>query len=199
MTIHLSPAQSRIAALAILIVSAAIMVLLVAWPAWRLNKHYDEAIEDSADRLARYRRVAAARPAIEEAIAAVNQRDARKNYYQKCTTPALAAAELQSTIAAIVEANGARIFSSQTLPVKTDAKTPAGPNEIGVTVQMTASIVPLHLILHAIETHQPYLFVGQLSVRGNQGRTYRPVPGQQPEFVVQATVRGYCPPDTPKS
>jgi hypothetical protein len=58
---------------------------------------------------------------------------------------------------------------------------------------MSASIAPLLLILHALETSQPYLFVDQLTVQANQGRGYKPVPGVEPEYVVSLTVFGFAP------
>jgi general secretion pathway protein M len=139
------------------------------------------------------------RPAIEEAIAEVDKRDARKRDYWKGSTPALAAAEIQAAVNKIIETNNARVFSSQTLPVRNDGKAVAGPAKVSISVQMTASIVPLQLVLHAIETQQPYLFVDQLSVRSNQGRTYKAAPGQVPEYVIQLTVRGYYLPEEPRS
>ena len=200
MNIQLSPAQSRLAALALLLVVVVTLVAALAWPTWLLNKRYDTAMEDSVDRVGRYRRIVAMRPAIEEAIAAVSKREARKQYYWKGSTPALAAAEMQGTVTKIIEANNARVFSSQTLPVQNEPKaTPGDPTKVSISIQMTASIVPLQLILHSIETNQPYLFVDQLSVRSNQGRTYKPIPGLQPEFSIQLTVRGYYLPEAPRS
>lgn len=197
MTIKLSPLQNRLAALGLLLLLIALLIAALAWPTWLLHKRYDAAIEESIDRLARYRRVAAMRPDIEQAIAAVNAREAPK-YYWKGNTPALVAADIQGTVTRIIESNNARIFSSQTVSSPDDGKTP-GPAKATISVQMTASIVPLQLILHAIESNEPYLFIDQLSVRANQGRTYKAMPGMQPEFVVQLTVRGYSRPGAPKT
>ncbi len=199
MNIQLNRTQSRIAALALLLAFSAAIVASLAWPTWSLNKRYDSSIEDSVDRLQRYRRIVTMRPAIEAAIAEVDKRDARKHYYWKGSTPALAAAEIQGAVNRIIEANNARVFSSQTLPVQNDGKAAAGPAKVSISVQMTASTVPLQLVLHAIEAQQPYLFVDQLTVRSNQGRTYKAAPGQVPEYVVQLTVRGYYLPEGPRT
>lgn len=183
------PRWHRWLALGLLLVLVALAVLALAWPAWRLHRHYDEAIEQSTDMLARYRRVAALRPSIDTAIAAVENGDAQR-FFWKGRTPALVAADIQGAVTRIVESNGARVFSSYMLPATEDNKAP-GPAKTSISVQMTASIVPLQLMLHALETHEPYLFIDQISIRNNQGRAYKPTPGVQPEFIVQLTVRSY--------
>jgi hypothetical protein len=120
-----------------------------------------------------------------------------QQYYWKGNTPALVASDIQGTVTRIIEANNAKIFSSQTLASPDDGKS-TGPAKVSISVQLSAAIVPLQLILHAIEANQPYLFIDQLTVRSNSGRTYKPIPGVQPEYVVQLTVRGYSFPGTAK-
>jgi general secretion pathway protein M len=197
MKIVLSRTQSRLAALTVLLLAIVLVVTSVALPTLRLHRHYDDALDSLSDRLSRYQRVAAMRPVIEQTAKEVEKRDARK-YYWKGNTPALVAAEMQSVVTRIVSDNNGKILSSQPLPVKDDGKPSAHPTT-SLSVQMTASIVPLQLILHAIESHEPYLYVDQLSVRSNQGRTYKPVPGNQPEFVIQFTVHGYSMPGAPRT
>ena len=190
MKIRLTPRQSRTLALVLLLLVVSAAVAAVAFPTWLLHKHYDSYLEDYTDRLKRYRRVAALRPAIETELKAVEARAGRQ-YYLKGASPASSAAELQGLVTGIIETNKGRITSSQALPAKEDGKT-AGPAKATISVQMNASIIPLLLILHTLETTQPYLFVDQLSVRANQGRTYRPVVAVEPEYVVQFRVSGFA-------
>jgi general secretion pathway protein M len=187
---RLSPAQSRAAALLLLLLVVSAAVAAIALPAWLLQQRYDSYLEDYTDRLARYRRVAALRPAIEKEVKAVETRAGRQ-YYLKGASPASAAAELQQLVTGIIETNKGRITGSQALPAKEDGKT-SGPAKATISVQMNASIIPLLGILHTLETTRPYLFVDQLSVRANQGRTYRPVVGVEPEYAVQFRVSGYA-------
>jgi general secretion pathway protein M len=189
---HLTPLQSRILALSLLLLAVVIVVGAVAWPAWRLHEHYDSHIEDYSDRLSRYRRIEALRPAIDEAIASAEKRDARQ-YYFKAHTPTLAAAELQGIVAKIIDGRMGRVISSQVVPVREDTKA-TGPTKVAMSVQLGASIVPLQMILHDLESHEPYIFIEQLTVRANQGRAYRPIAGTQAEFMVQLTVHGYMHP-----
>jgi general secretion pathway protein M len=188
----LSASQSRGLALLLLLLVVAVLVAALAVPTWLLHRHYDTAIEDASDRLQRYQRVAALRPAIEEATRAVEARGARQ-YYLKTPSLGLAAAEMQGSVTRIIDAHKGKIISSQALPVKETGK-PAEPQRVAISVQMSSAILPLSMILHAIETSQPYLYVEQLSVFAHQGRGYKPVPGIEPEYVVHLTVYGYTPP-----
>lgn len=190
MNIRLTTKQNRSLALLLLLVVVSAAVAAVVLPMWMLNTYYDNYLEEHTDRLKRYRRVMALRPAIEEATKAVETRAGRQ-YYLKAASPALSAAELQGTVTKIIEANNGKIASSQALPAKDDGKA-AEPVKVTISVQMSASIIPLLMILHTLETIRPYLFVDQLTVSANQGRGYRPVPGVQPEYVVQLTVSGYA-------
>jgi general secretion pathway protein M len=190
MKLALTPIQSRLLAILLALLALALLSAAVALPTLWLHKRYDQFIEDYSDRLQRHRRVAALRPAIEDAIKTAEKRDSHK-YYLKGTSPTLAAAELQGLVTRIIDGNQGKIMSSQILPPKDEAKT-TGPQKIAISVQLGAAIIPLQMILHTLETTEPYLFIDQLTVRANQGRTYKPIPGSQPEYVVQLTVHAYA-------
>jgi len=190
MKTNLTPSQSRALALLLLLLAVALAVAAVALPTWLLNEQYNGVLDDYFDRLKRYRRVAALRPAIEEATKSVEERAGRQ-YYLKAASPALSAAELQGLVTKIIETNSGKIASSQALPSKEDGK-PGEPAKVTISVQMSASITSLLVILHAVETSQPYLFVDQLTVSANQGRGYRAVPGVYPEYMVQLTVSAFA-------
>jgi general secretion pathway protein M len=189
MKLHLTKTQGRLAAIGILVAMLLLLAFAFSAPIWWLHKRYDDKIEEYSDQLQRYSRVAILRPAIENSLQNVEKLDPRK-YYIKSNTPTLAAAELQDLLTRIIEGSQGRMVSSQALPNK-DEKMMPGPAKVAISIQMNAPIVPLQLILHAIEDHTPSLFIEQLTVRANQGRGYKPTPGVQPEFSVQMTVSGY--------
>lgn len=191
MKVRLFPGQSRALAVSLLLLVISAVVAGVALPAWLMNEHYDSTLEDYSDRLKRYQRVVALRPAIEDAMKTVEARAGRQ-YYLKSASPALSAAELQGLVTRIIETHQGRIAASLALPAKDDGKA-AEPVKVAISVQMIASIIPLMKILHTLETSQPYLFVDQLTVQANQGRGYKPVPGVEPEYVVSLTVFGFAP------
>lgn len=192
---HLTPGQSRFLAILLLVAVVALLVGAIAWPTWWLHERYDTYLENYSDQLARYRRVAALRPDIEAAISAVKGRDAGK-YHLRGATPALAAAELQGLVTKIVETHKGRVVSSQALALPEETKE-SGPTKVAITLQMNASIIPFQMILHALESGEPYLFIDQMTIRSPQQRNYKPVPGVQPEFSVQLNVHGFTNPAGP--
>lgn len=188
-----SPRRRRAVALGLLLLAIALAVTAVALPTWWLHGRYDRFLEDYSDQLQRYQRVAVLRPDIDAAITAVAKLEGRKHYLNGAS-PTLAGAELQSLVTRIIENHKGRIASSQVLANNEEAKA-AEARKITLQVQMAASMIPLQLILHAIETNEPMLFIDRLTVTSNAGRGYQPVPGVQPEFQVQLTVSGYSPMD----
>lgn len=179
----------RLAAVSLLLFAIALVASLFVLPTLWLHKHYDAFLEDYSNKLQRYQRVAALRPAIEPAIDAVGKRDGRK-FYLRAATPNLAAAELQSLATRIVERHSGRVVSSQVRADKEEGQ-PKGPRKVSIQLQLAASIIPLQLILHSIESHVPYLFIEKATIASKYGRTYRPEPGIQPEYDVQLTIAGY--------
>ena len=196
MNLRLTPAQSRLLAVVLLLLMIAALVAAVAVPAVLLHRHYDHYIDQYSDHLARYRRVAASRGDIEASLAEVEKRDPRR-FFLKAHAPALAAAELQGSISRVVESHNGHMISSQIMPAKDDGKA-AAATRITLSTQFSAAIVPLQTILHDIEVHAPYLFVDQLTVRANQGRQFKPQPGVQPEYSIQLTVSAFMQPEEEK-
>ena len=63
-------------------------------------------------------------------------------------------------------------------------------------MQFFASTPALQKILLAIETHQPYLIVENLTARPlNAFRGFKPAPGQEPELNVQLDVGAWAYPE----
>lgn len=191
MRLALTPFQARLLAVLLGLLTIALLVAAVALPTLWLHKRYDQLLENYSDRLQHYRRISALRPTIEEATKAAAKRESRKHYL-KSTSPTLAAAELQGLVSRIIDGNQGKIMSSQILPAKGKGDT-TEPQKVAISVQMGAAIIPLQMILHTLETQEPCLYIDQLTVRANQGRTYKPVPGIQPEHVIQLTVHAYAP------
>lgn len=198
MSLRLTPLHSRLIAASLIFLVLASFITAVAFPTWWLHKRYDSFLADYTDRLTRYLRVAALQPSMNEIIANVEKSSSR-NLYLKSPAPTLAAAELQGLVSQIIETYSGRVISSQIQTAKEDTQKNLPPKKVAIIVQLIASTAPLQLILHAVESHEPYLFIDQLTVRANQGRGYKAVPGVQPEFSIQLTVSAYIPIDGSKS
>lgn len=189
MNMHPRSAQSRLAAIVLLVIAVILATAVFAVPTLWLHKRYDAYLDDFTDRLQRYRRVASLRPAIEAATTEVLKRDGGK-FYSHASSNNLAAAELQSLVTRIIERHQGRVASSQIKAEKEDSKEGAPP-KVSIFVQFSASIIPLQVILHAIETNTPYLFIEKATLTSRYGRTYKPDPGLQPELSIQLTISGY--------
>lgn len=188
---HLSPSRQRALAGALLVAAVVLVLLAVLGPIVLLHRHYDAAIADTSDRLRRYQRVAAQAPELRVALDAMQQRDGRR-FFLRNTATNLAGAELQELVKAAIEGNGGRITTSQNTSPRDDGRF----REIGVNVQFFASTPALQKILLAIETHQPYLLVENLTTRPlNAFRGFKPAPGQEPELNVQLDVGAWAYPE----
>lgn len=187
----LSAAQQRALAAGLLFGGIAALLLIVLVPIVLLHRHYDAAIADTSDKLQRYQRIAAQAPALRTALDAMQQRDGRR-FFLRNTASNLAGAELQELVKAAIESNGGRITTSQNTSPRDDGRF----REIGVNVQFFATTPALQRILLAIETHQPYLIVENLTARPlNAFRGFKPAPGQEPELNVQLDVGAWAFPE----
>ena len=187
----LSAAQQRVLAAGLLFGGIAALLLIVLVPIVLLHRHYDAAIADTSDKLQRYQRIAAQAPALRTALDAMQQRDGRR-FFLRNTASNLAGAELQELVKAAIESNGGRITTSQNTSPRDDGRF----REIGVNVQFFATTPALQRILLAIETHQPYLIVENLTARPlNAFRGFKPAPGQEPELNVQLDVGAWAFPE----
>jgi hypothetical protein len=187
----LSPARQRALAVGLFVLLVVAVVAVVLGPVLLLHRHYDTAITDTSDRLQRYQRVAARAPELRVALAAMQQRDGRR-FFLRNTAANLAGAELQELVKAAIEGNGGRITTSQNTSPRDDGRF----REIGVNVQFFATTPALQKILLAIETHQPYLIVENLTARPlNAFRGFKPAPGQEPELNVQLDVGAWAYPE----
>jgi hypothetical protein len=185
---RLAPRHQRALALAILLASVALALALVLGPVLMLHRHYDEAIGEMAERIAKLRRVAAQAPELRRALDAMRERDGRR-FFLKNTAPNLAGAELQELVKATVEGNGGRITTSQNTSARDDGRF----KQIGVNVQFFASTPALQKVLNSLESQQPYLLVDNITVRPlNAFRGFKPAPGAEPEVNVQLDVVGFA-------
>ncbi len=190
----LKPGHSRALAVLLLIVAALLLLSLLIAPWLMFHRHYDVAIESMADRLERYRRVAAQGPEYRKALDALRAKDGRR-FFLKNTAPNLAGAELQDMVKAAIENNAGRLTTISITAPKDDGRF----RVIGVNLQLFATTANLQKILYAIETQQPYLVVENLRISPlNAFRGFKPVAGSEPEVNVLLDVAGFAYPEAEK-
>ena len=182
----LNPVQSRRLAIVILVAVVAAAAAIVLAPVVIGNRHYNAALDDYSDKLERYARIAGSRAQIAKQLEAIRAKEPKKNFLRGPTVP-LAAAETQEAIRGIVERSGGKLITMQPPQTKDEGRYRA----VSVNVQITANIIALRAILHAIETNVPFLFVDNLSIRSQVPGNFKPVAGSEPEMFVQMDVTGY--------
>ncbi len=182
----MNPDQSRRLALILLLVALALGIGAIAVPVWLLNRHYDRAMTESLDKLDRYRRIAASRPAVVRDLESMRVHDPRR-LFLRSGAAALSAAEAQEALRTIIEAGGGRLITMQAPTSREDGRY----RQVTVNVQLTANVVALRRILSAIESRTPLLFVDNLMVRSQVPSNFKPGPGAEPEMFVQLDVSGY--------
>jgi general secretion pathway protein M len=179
--------QGRRLALLLLALSIAAIVAAIAVPTYLAHRHYDNAIAEYSDRLARYQRIASTRPTVARQLEAMRGKDARRFFLRSGTT-AISAAEASEALRGIIEQNGGKLITLQAPTSRDDGRY----RQITVSVQMAANAVALRRILHGIDTYTPFLFVDNLMVRTQVQSNFRPAPGAEPEMFVTLDVSGYA-------
>jgi len=183
---------SRLAALALSAGVAFAFYVFVVAPIVVGYAETDAAVAQATELLDRYRRVAAARPALQERLDTLKSRQSEIGTYLGGETDALAGAELQELVNATVAKSGGGLRSVQILPVKDDG----GFRRIGVRVQMTASIAQVLRVLHGLEAGSTLLFVDNLEVSNRRARRRRNQPVEMdPTLLVRLDLFGYLHPE----
>ncbi len=183
-----SPQSGRLAAIALLIFAVLLVVTAFAAPTWWFNQRYGQEQQRMVRQLDSYTALNALRPTLLRAAETLKAKDTRK-VFLKGATPALMGADLQDVVKAIIEANNGRVLSSQLLPHKDDN----GYRVINGNIQMTANIQNLRLVLYAIESREPYLFVENLIIRSQVPSGFKPQAGFEPDMFIQFDVSGLAP------
>lgn len=184
----LAPGQRKAAALALLIAAVAAVAALVAAPAWLLHRHYDDALEDARDRLARYQRVIGTRPELQQRIERVRKEHNADGFYLKSSQAALAAAEIQDVAKNIIESSGGKLISMQVMPHKDEGEY----RQVPVSVQFNGNIKVVRKVLFKLEGSRPYVFPDNLTIRSMNAFAARNQPNVDPELAVQVELSGYA-------
>ncbi|MBK6323754.1 type II secretion system protein GspM [Candidatus Aalborgicola defluviihabitans] len=183
---QLNPLQSKLAALAILLLILALVVCAIAVPIWLLNRRYDLAVDDAANRLQRYSKIVGMRDGLQKKTIEIKALESARHFL-KSASPALAAAELQELVKAILDENGGKLTSIQILPHKDDGQY----RQVSVVLQFNAPLSAVKAMLHALESAHPYLFVDNLQMRVANPLVQAKDVLNEPEMFVQFDLTGY--------
>lgn len=145
------------------------MVGFVLIPWWKQMADYEQTLSQNRALLQKYKSVLISRPALEARLKDPQNEVRMLNDYLKGKTAALAAAELQQKIKAIIGTVNGKLVSTQTLPVQDMA--PA--SKVLVRVRMRSNTEALLNVLHGLESERPLLFVEKFTIRRYQRRRNR--------------------------
>jgi general secretion pathway protein M len=171
-----------------LLALVALPVLLVAWPLAGVHRDLDEGIEMLTTRLAKLQRLAAQREGLERLYREGRQAHQADAHFLESVSDILASAEIQGIVKRVVEAHGGQVQSAQSLPARIED---AG---IRITVRVRARLGLEGLVrtLHELETGTPFLFLDNLSVRGQPVmRLRRGTRPEATELNLEADIAGY--------
>ncbi len=169
MNMTLSPAMSRILALALTVGLLGAVYSLAVEPVLDAHRGYAETIERSRELIRRYGRIGATRASLERQLAELRKRSRSTSGHIEAKSMTLAAAQLQNRVKSIVTRNGGAIRSLQTLPPRKERDL----ERISIRIQMTADLEQLQKILHAFETERTYLFLDDVNIRRKNTRRSR--------------------------
>jgi general secretion pathway protein M len=146
--------------------------LLVVVPLLSTYQNSAAAIEQAENLLQRQQALAAQQPQLIERLEEEReQADAVAGYLQG-PSDALAAAQLQDRVKAVVEASGGELRSTRILPAESIEASP-GTRRTALRVQIIVSTEGLAEILYDLEAGQPYVLIDELSVRSQHERRRR--------------------------
>jgi general secretion pathway protein M len=163
-TLALSPAGRRLAAIGLLL-----LALLALWaglvaPALAAWNDAAAAREAAIEQLARYRQRAVSKPALARELELQRANTANTRGAWTGENPTLVSAKLQAELKRLIAGRGGQLRSTQALaPGQVE-----GFNRIAVQVDFSLAVDALPRLLHDIETTQPYLFIDNLVIRGDE-------------------------------
>ncbi|MES9991421.1 MAG: type II secretion system protein GspM [Candidatus Thiodiazotropha sp.] len=170
----LTPKQSRMLAVALLLLLVILILSLVIYPVWSMSRGYDKQIEDTQFQIQRLQRIAIQNDRYQLEFNNLKRGQRSDKRYLQSKTDSLANAELQRRIKQVVAAGKGEIISTQTVKLSQDAKL----NRVAIRVRMKATLENLKKILHQLETQQPYLFIDNLTLR-SRNLARRRLPSKQ--------------------
>ncbi|MEJ2577097.1 MAG: type II secretion system protein GspM, partial [Gammaproteobacteria bacterium] len=145
--------SGRLLALALLLLPLAVAFRALLLPAWQAYGAQTERLATAVDNLERFRRLAARLPALREEAAVLRDQAVLAPFLLDADNDALAAAEVQQRLKDLAQANGGRVLSTRVLSGDT-----SGPfKEVTINARLQIPLEGLQVLLHELETTQPYL------------------------------------------
>jgi general secretion pathway protein M len=188
---NVPPIIERILALALALGLALLVAVFGVLPFVESVRATDEALEFDRQMIARLSGSTAHRGSYDVQIDLLLARLNESGLYIRADTEPLAAASVQEHLKRAVGLHGGELRSVQSLPsLQEDNLT-----RIGLRVVMTGPLSPTLLVLHELESSEPYLFVDNLQIKSTTRRRKRAEEQQIDVLSIRFDIYGYLPPE----
>lgn len=161
-----SKMQSRVAALALLLVTVVAGLWLMFYPVVSLHVAQAEEIERKERQLTRFHQLADSQEALQRELATLRRRNPAASYYVAGETPAIASANMQQYLKQVVERNGGELISTQILTADGDGAAQSS----SLKVHLRGNIESSAQIVYLLESGRPLLFIDELSISARRVR-----------------------------
>jgi general secretion pathway protein M len=161
MTLSLRPVFRRSIALFMLAITIFILWSLILAPAIASFSDRGGEIGEARYLLGKYQHLAAKKGAAEESRDRANAARASRGEFMREETPALASANLQTRLRAMVNANKVVMSAARTLP----ATEQQGLQRVALRVTVTGDLEAIKKTIHKIESNVPYLIIDNLDLK----------------------------------
>ncbi len=157
--------QGRGWTLAMLMGIAVVLAIVLGFPLLQAFGEQNDQIAQAKSDIALYRAEIAARPRLEAELAALNRSETAGAGLLHGASTALAAADLQSRIKALVERHGGQVRSAQELP----PEIANGLEKVPVQYELSLPMGSLKAVTYAIETDAAYFFIDGVDIQPENG------------------------------
>lgn len=162
--------RGRWVAMGLLLIVLTALVKLAFAPLWQRYQAVAPAIAEQQDQLQRYQKLAARMPALQEQHQALLANDLLDDYLLPGANNSLAAASLQQRLQSLAQDLSGRVLSTRVLkPQPQD-----GFERVTVNARLQIDLNGLQRLLYGLESQTPYLYVENLGVYRNPGRSHSP-------------------------
>jgi general secretion pathway protein M len=194
----LKPAESRLAAVLLLLVALALAyLLLLHWWFVAPLLRIDGAMDDLRLTQARYAATIAEQPQLQKRLAELGQGQADSRAFLPESDPSAAAAGLMQRVVddAAAHAQDGACEVTQKMPVPNPPNDHDGPyRRVAVSISLRCGMRPLVDLLYTLEHGNPYLFVSDFSLYRSPVAAQRQATALEVQFTLSGYVRGAAPP-----
>ena len=163
------------------------LLLFVAAPIVAAFQAQQEEREEALDQYGVFRAEVASQPALQRALETVRIQAASLPGLMRSATAALAEAQLQTEIKAIIEANAGQLRSAQALaPARAN-----GFDKVAVECDVTVPVSHMKDLFYALEAHAPYFFIDHADISAPMTAPLDGSKSSEPVLEVRWTVHAY--------